>query len=350
MQIKRVEALKPGMQLARTIYTSDGRILLSAGTILRESYIKRLIEFGYPAVYIGDPAVAARVKEPISEVTRHKAMKVLHEGFSAVKVGGTFDLAPIEDVVYSMIDEVIINSDVAVHLTDIRSHDDYTFGHSVNVCVLSIVMGIALELDQRNLAELAMGAMLHDVGKTQIPEKILLKSSKLNAVEWEEMKRHARFGFDLLRLKPELSAKAAHVAYQHHERVNGSGYPRGLVDDEIHLFARIASVADTYDAMTSDRVYRKGVPPHLALQAIAGLRGLQFDPELVDIFLKSVVPYPPGCKVELANGDVGMVVDNPRPGEIVVRLMPHEEADELEAEGPTVSLYLRADAVGPRML
>lgn len=347
VQIVRIENLKPGMQLARAVHSAEGQVLLSAGTTLKASYIQRLHELGFPAVYVGDPLTAASFKEPISENTRYKAIKTLHESFTSVKYGGTLRLEPITEVVYAMIDEMTLNRDVAVHLTDIRRHDDYTFGHSVNVCILSIMLGMAMELNQQQLAELAMGAILHDVGKTMIPDTILLKSTRLNALEWDEMKRHTRHGFDLLRLKPELPVRVAHVAYQHHERVNGSGYPRALEGENIHIFARIVAIADTYDAMTSDRVYRRGVSPYAALQTIDNLRARQFDSEMVDMFLASVVPYPPGCEVELENGDIGVVVDNPGPGHLIVELGKDGKGSEGVRK---ISVTLRSDEVAPRMV
>lgn len=308
MKIVRLDDLKPGMQLAKPVYSTEGIVLLNAGVVLKEPYIYRLRELGFPAVYVGDPKSASSVPEAISDTTRYQAMNVLQETFTSVKIAGTLNIDPIIDVVNTIIDEVTINRDVAVHLTDIRRHDDYTFGHCVNVCLLSVVMGLALGFDQLKLQELAMGAILHDVGKVMIPDSILLKATRLNAEEWDEMKRHPRHGFNVLRRCPGIPARVAHVAYQHHERANGSGYPRGLDIDGIHPFAKIVAIADTYDAMTSDRIYRTGVSPFVALETIKELRRRQFDPAVADAFLASVVPYPPGCKVELTSGEVGTIV------------------------------------------
>lgn len=309
IRIVRVEDLEAGMQLARAVYTAEGRTLLNAGVILKDAYIDRLVALGYPAVYVGDAEEAAEIPEAISQATRHRAITMVRDSFSSVKCGGTLDIGPIMEIVDSIVDEVVLSRDVAIPLTDIRRHDEYTFGHCVNVCVLSVMMGVALELDDLTLHDLAMGAILHDVGKTRIPEQILLKPSRLNAVEWDEMRQHTRYGFDILRDCGGLSTRAAHVAYQHHERVNGSGYPRGLAGEGVHFFARIAAVADTYDAMTSDRIYRKGVTPFEALQVIRNLAFRQLDTRVVDVFLANVVPYPPGCKVRLDTGEVGTVIN-----------------------------------------
>jgi HD-GYP domain-containing protein (c-di-GMP phosphodiesterase class II) len=259
------------MQLARTVYSADGRVLLSAGVVIKDSYIDRLRKLGFPAVYVGDPVEAESFKEAVRESTRRRAIAVVKESFDEVKLGSSLKIEPIAQVVNDIVDEVVSSREVILPLTDIRSHDDYTFGHSVNVCIISVMLGVALEFDDLTLRELAMGAILHDVGKVKVPEEILLKPAPLTSKEWNEMKKHTLYGFDLLRGGDGLSSRAAHVAYQHHERSNGSGYPRALAGDGIHQFARIVAVADTYDAMTSDRVYRKGITPFESLKVIKEL-------------------------------------------------------------------------------
>ena len=320
MKIVRVENLESGMQLARAVYSAEGTVLLNAGVVLKDAYIARLRDLGFPAVYIGDPKEAVALPEAVSEATRQRAITQVRESFASVKFGGTLNLGPITEIVDTIVDEVVLSREVAIPLTDIRRHDDYTFGHCVNVCVLSVLMGVALEYNDLKLRELAMGAILHDVGKVKIPDRILLKPTRLTPTEWDEMKQHTRFGFDVLRGCDGLSTRAAHVAYQHHERVNGEGYPRGLEDDGIHPFARIVAVADTYDAMTSDRIYRKGVTPFEALRVIKSLTPRQLDTMVVQVFFDNVVPYPPGCKVKLDTGEVGMVVSTKGDSSLVVQV------------------------------
>jgi len=299
------------MQLARTVYSADGRVLLSAGVVMKDSYIERLRKLGFPAVYVGDPVESESFREAVCESTRRRAIAVVKKSFNEVKLGSSLKLEAIGQVVNDIVDEVVSNREVVLPLTDIRSHDDYTFGHSVNVCVISVMLGVALELDDLTLRELAMGAILHDVGKVKVPEQILLKPAPLSPKEWTEMRKHTLYGFQLLRGGDGVAFRAAHVAYQHHERGDGSGYPRALASDGIHLFAKIVAVADTYDAMTSDRVYRKGVTPFEALKVIKELASEecgQLDKHVVDTFLSNVAAYPPGSKVKLNTGEVGMVI------------------------------------------
>jgi len=299
------------MRLARTVYSADGRVLLQAGIVLKDSYIERLQALGFPAVYVGDPEAAERFRDVVSESTRRHAIAVVKKSFEEVKLGSTLKLEPIAQVVNDIVDEIVSTREVVLPLTDIRKHDDYTFGHSVSVCVISALLGVALELDDLTLRELAMGAILHDVGKVKIPEKILLKPAPLSAKEWNEMRKHTLYGFQLLRGRDGLSSRAAHVAYQHHERIDGSGYPRALAGDKIHLFARIVAVADTYDAMTSDRIYRRGVTPFEALQELKELASegrRQLDKDVVNVFLANVAFFLPSCKAKLDTREVEIAV------------------------------------------
>jgi HD-GYP domain-containing protein (c-di-GMP phosphodiesterase class II) len=145
MKIVRVENLESGMQLARAVYSAEGTVLLNAGVVLKDAYIARLRDLGFPAVYIGDPKEAAALPEAVSEATRQRAITQVRESFTSIKFGGTLNLGPITEIVDTIVDEVVLSREVAIPLTDIRRHDDYTFGHCVNVCVLSVLMGVALE-------------------------------------------------------------------------------------------------------------------------------------------------------------------------------------------------------------
>lgn len=308
LYIMRVENLRPGLILARPVFSADGGLLLNRGVVLRESYIRHLAKLGYYAVYVGEPDEPLP-EDVISVETQAKATRAVASAFESARIGGTIDVGSVQSAANSIVDEVIRNREVALALTDIHSYDNYTFSHSLNVCVLSVIMGLSMGINTMEVKELAVGALLHDIGKVLIPDKIIKKPGDLNADEWEEMKLHPQHGFHLLRCNHQISARAAHVAYQHHERWNGQGYPRGLVGEQIHLFGRIAAVADSYDAMTSDRVYRRGKQPFDALRVIRSLRNLHYDPEAADALLSNIVPYPVGCTVQLNSGEIGVVVD-----------------------------------------
>jgi len=198
---------------------------------------------------------------------------------------------------------------VLASLSDVRSYDGYTFSHSVNVCVISVMLGLKSQLNEKQLYELALGAMLHDIGKTQVPEEILLKPGRLTEEEMDVMKQHTTFGWQILRSCEEIPLSSAHVAYQHHERPTGLGYPRGLTSEQTIQYAKIVAVADAYDAMTSERVYQRGMLPYEALKLINRLRGVQFESEIVDLLETCVAAYPVGCMVRLNSREMGVVVD-----------------------------------------
>jgi HD-GYP domain-containing protein (c-di-GMP phosphodiesterase class II) len=185
--------------------------------------------------------------------------------------------------------------------------DNYTYEHSVNVIVLSLIMGLELNYSKDRLYSLAVGAMLHDVGKVFVPKDILLKDGKLTEMEFDIIKEHPSRGYDYLKEEIGVSAMSRIIILQHHERVDGTGYPEGMCGSRIHEFSKIVSIADVYDALTSDRPYRRGLPPNDAIEYIMGSADRYFDFDMVNAFLKRIVPYPAGTMVRLSNGDIAVV-------------------------------------------
>lgn len=183
-------------------------------------------------------------------------------------------------------------------------------GHSVNVCILALMIGIHLGYSRSKLFHLAMGALLHDIGKTSIPERILNKPGKLSNAEFEIIKQHSIYGYKILNNNPNISHASALIAQQHHERYNGQGYPNALSKDDIHEFAKITGIADMYDAITADRVYRKAHSPHEAFEIISASGDNLFDFYLVEAFLHHLTAYPTGTLVKLNTGEIAIVTEN----------------------------------------
>ncbi|MHB0885271.1 MAG: HD-GYP domain-containing protein [Bacillota bacterium] len=317
MKLVTVDRLQPGMVVAKTVFGADRQVLLASGMVVKPQFISQLRRRGVPSVYIIDERFPdIETTDVVSAETRVEALAATKEVLSEVKeraksglgkLTGT-EARKVKDQVNNIIDELIQNRDLVVNLTDIRAADDYTFGHSVNVCILSLMTAIGIGYEPQRLRELGIGALLHDVGKTQIPEEILNKPGVLSAGEFEEVKKHPTYGFEIVRRQDGLSSLSAHVAYQHHERSNGEGYPRGLIGPEIHEFARITAVADVYDALVADRVYRRGFLPADALDIIAGNAGRFFDPKVAKAFGDNIAPYPVGSLVQLSTKEVAVVV------------------------------------------
>jgi len=270
----RINELKNGMVVARTITDSDGRILLRSGIQLNEGYIDKLRNLGLNSVYIRDAFNDVEVHDVISDKTRLEAIRVIKDNFNALENQHKLNIRAVKTMVDQIIDELLADLTVLVNLNDIRAFDDYTFAHSVNVAVLSIMTGITLGYNNLQLKELGVGAILHDIGKTRIDKDILSKTGDLSKEEFDEVKRHTVYGFEILRHYPDVSLISAHIAFQHHERWDGNGYPRGLAREDILEYARIVSVCDVYDALLADRPYRASYTVTQALTILKRMGGI----------------------------------------------------------------------------
>lgn len=313
-----VDYLQEGMQIARDVYDDDGHILLGRDVVLKESYIRRLRNFNICSIYIEDEFTeGVEVNDVISEKTRYEAIRKVKDMFSDIRnqVTGGKNLI-IQDnkmtgIVENIVNDLLSSKELIVNLVDIRTQDSYTFAHSVNVAVLAAITGISLNLSANQLKTLTLGALLHDIGKVYIPEEILKKPDKLTPEEYEAIQNHSQLGYDVLKQQKEMNIFCARIAYEHHERLNGTGYPRGLKDNEIHTFSQIVGIVDIYDALTSDRVYHNKILPHEAYEYLAALGGTFFDFDLIKVFLKHIACYPVGTFVQLSTGEVGIVIDTP---------------------------------------
>ncbi|HRS20155.1 MAG TPA: HD domain-containing protein [Clostridia bacterium] len=224
-----VDKVKEGMVLARTLHSNDGNILLNAGIILKNSYIAKLRDLGISEVYVEDEISRDIVlNDVVSEETRFEARINIKNAMDSIRYGYSLEVKPIRNSVCKMIDELMNVKDTMVSMQDLKSNDLYTFSHSVNVCVLSLITGISMKYDEEKLRELGMGAMLHDIGKIKIPQEILSKPGSLTTEEFEIVKKHTSYGYELLKRSSALSTYASYIALTHHERYDGEGYPLGL--------------------------------------------------------------------------------------------------------------------------
>lgn len=334
MRLLSTNSLEKNMTLAKPVFNGKGQVLISEGIPLSERMIKRLIELGITYVYIMDPHTDdVELVPAIDDQTRKEAIEIIEQAFAVVSnekeltkdfvfngLGKKFSF-----VVRDILQQVKNHKDVISLLTDVYSYDNYIFTHSLNVTIYTLALGMELKLSYKQLEEIGMGAMLHDVGKMLIPYDILSKPAKLTDEEYEVIKRHSEDGFSLLRHVPNIPLTAAHCAFQHHERLDGSGYPRGLVGNDIHFYSRILAITDVYDAVTSNRVYRKAMLPHEGLEILYAGAGAKFDLQMVEAFRKSIAAYPAGLTVHLNDGRKGIVIrQNPgisdRP---VIRIIEH---------------------------
>lgn len=313
MRFISIYCLRDGMILGRNLYGKSEKLLLSQGQVLRKSYIEHIRELGYNGVYIEDGlSEDVEIKAVVNEELRMTAVTTVQNAFISTQNQNNIDRA-MEDsctVVQHLVSEILNNSHAMVNIVDMKVFDDYTFYHSVNVAILSLLVGVSMGLTQSDLYRLGLGALLHDIGKVFVGQKIVDKPGQLTKEEMAKMQKHPTLGYEFLRDHSDLPVTAYVGALQHHERYDGSGYPAGLKGNEISKFARIIAVADVYDALNSDRPYRRAILPSNAMEYIMGGSGTYFDPRCVEVFTRKVAAFPLGTIVSLSNGMRAIVVDN----------------------------------------
>ena len=314
-----VDELKPGMKLAKDIILSDGRFLLLKGFTLKERYIDKIRLYDIPYVYVEKEVEKVQYfnEEIIYSETFHNVNNIM----KSVRNGGSIDVSSVKSTVSKIVQSIFNNDNVFMKLSGIRDIDNYTYLHSIDVCIYSIIAGKSLNLLPDMLNNLALGALLHDIGKCKIPPEILNKPAKLSESEFEIMKKHTEYGYDILRKTPGLSEDVARIALNHHEHWDGAGYPRGLKGEEIDLLSRIVAIADVYDALTADRVYRRRFMPHKAVEYLISNSRAQFDPQILNIFMDNIAVYPPDIIVMLSTGEIGKVVKSKGPPSIRPKIM-----------------------------
>lgn len=238
-----------------------------------------------------------------------EAKKVVGDIMEDARMGQQIEKEKVEHMVEKMADSIFRNKDALISLGRIKQKDQYTFMHSVSVCVLMISFCRELGLDRDVINKVGIGALLHDVGKMQVPLEILNKPGRLTEEEFEKMKEHVELGCRILEETPGITEPSMLVVAEHHERYDGTGYPRGLKGEELSLYGQMASIVDVYDAMTSERCYRKAVEPTEVLRKIFEWSTHHFKEEMVHRFVRCVGIYPVGTLVRLESGLLGVVVE-----------------------------------------
>lgn len=206
-----------------------------------------------------------------------------------------------------VVDSLLQDEETMVHLLNLKEKDDIAYFHSLNVCILSLILGKKLGLSKPELDELGMGSLFHDIGKQKIPKKILLKNSPLTRAEREYLQLHPRYGVELL-AGAQISPRVLEIVSQHHEKGNGKGYPRNLTEYQISYSAKIVAVANVYDNLSNHTAEGRSLTPHETLSYMYTQLSRELSPEIISAFIKSLGVYPPGTLVELSDGSMGMVI------------------------------------------
>jgi putative nucleotidyltransferase with HDIG domain len=254
---------------------------------------------------------------------KKEARELIEKISHGVITGEKIDIESTSQVIDQILISLTRNKDALLSLINIRSRDEYTYLHSVNVGVLTTAFCKSLEMDTDIIKRYAAGALLHDIGKLKIDINLINKTSALSESEYNQMKKHVDYGYKILSESPGISEEIIEIVYQHHERQNGSGYPLGLKNGAIKTGGRIAAIVDVYDALTGDRSYSNQTSPALALRKLYEMGNDLLDPILVNQFIRFMGIYPVGSVVLLENGFLGIVVESGKRNltEPIVRLV-----------------------------
>ena len=343
--VKKIDVgqLLPGMHIAELgAGWMDHPFLRTSFAVKDEATIRKIREAGIHEVYI-DPEkgldvpdaptrqeVARQLTERMHEVAAAPALtprvsageelgrakkvhteanRIIHNIMQDVRLGQQVSVEAVEPVVERMTESILRNGGALMSLCQVKNKDDYTFLHSVSVCALLVSFCHACGMDAATVRLAGIGGLLHDIGKVRVPDAVLNKPGRLTEEEFAAMKRHVVESRAILEQTPGIDTISMQVAYEHHERYDGSGYAQGLKGEEISPMGQMAAICDVYDAITSNRVYHQGMAPHEALRKIFEWSKFHFNPTLVQQFLRTIGIYPVGTLVQLESGRVGVVLE-----------------------------------------
>lgn len=293
------------MITAQSIYNPLGANYLTKGMELSPKYIERLKKAGLDGVTVTSMDPKLKLAPPddiVQEKTRISAIHNVAAAFQSVEENGTFDPKPLQGISETILHDIITQQKNLVQLTDIRLHDTYTFAHSVNVAILATLLGVLLKFSREDLLKLTLGGLLHDLGKITVPYEILTKAGHLADDEWHIMQGHPEAGRQRLKKMFPSDTLLSTIALQHHERIDGSGYPNHLLGDQIHRYARIVAIADVYDALTSVRPYKRAYAPSVAHRLMTTCSPGHFDLALLKLVFENIAIYPVGTIVKTKVG------------------------------------------------
>ncbi len=327
MRIIPVNRLKSNMELAKPVYHKNS-ILLNIGVNNLHLYKKKLLSYGINYIYISDEySRDIVINDIIKDETRQKGKLIIEKTLNDISMNNEIDINNVKNVISDMVNNLLGQNNVLLNLIDIKSYDSYTFAHSVNVAAISILIGQLMNIPEKKLIDIGIGAILHDVGKILIPQEIINKTGDLDDEELQIIRDHPRLGYNYLKEYTNISPLSRIIILSHHERLDGSGYPKGLNDEEIHKYAKIVAIADVFDALTSDRIYRNRWSINDVVDYFMSNVNIKFDQIMVEHFIRNVAIYPNGMTVVLSTGQKAIVKEQNRyfPMRPVVRLI--EEAD-----------------------
>ena len=310
-----IELINPGMKTADVIFNKEGNVMLWDGVALDSLTIQRLKNVGIDELYvqIDEPQEMSGFNYDEDSPERFKAeyendLNATKQMFQSISSGRRIDIEATNNIVNSIVKKSESNRNIIDTITEVRSFDEYTYYHSINVSMLCMIIGKWLRLDDYHIRNLTQAGLLHDIGKSKIPLQILNKPDKLTDDEFKEMKRHSEYGYNIVRESEDVPPEVAKAILTHHEKEDGSGYPMGLTGNKLNLYSKIITVSDIFDAMTANRSYKSKDTPFKVFELMQhGSFGV-LDPIVLNVFLDNITTYYLGAKVLLNTGESGVVV------------------------------------------
>lgn len=332
MRIVSLSMLKPDMVLAKPIYHNDMLILRKGLTNLNR-FADSLRRLGIEYVYVEDEkSEDIEIPDAISEETRISCKKILRKTMESFEHNAVVDLSDMMGTINDLIEEILTKPDIRISLNDISAADDYTFSHSVSSTVYSLLIAKQLNYSRQMMEKLAVGALLHDMGKVFLDKRIMNKVEPLTSEEFDYIKTHTILGYEALKKCPSITELSRIISLYHHERMDGSGYPSGTPAGQLHDFIRIVAVADVYDALTENRCYRRKWSTNQAVNYLIENAESKFDLKMVSVFIRQIAIYPNGSMVRLSNNATGIVKEQNKnfPLRPVVKVITDEKGNNID--------------------
>ena len=298
---------KPGDILTEDIYDDCGILIVPKSTVISERVIKRLKTFTIRQlpVYQDEERLSSLEK---FKRDYQKNLNVMKEVLSDLAAGRELVYEKVESISDSIYSKINSISNIMEFMNEVKSTDEYTYTHCINVSVYALLIAKWLKLPEEEIKNVVTTGILHDIGKSKIPISLINKKGPLLPEEFEQMKNHTRIGYKLSEHIPQLTNEIRKGILMHHEREDGKGYPYGVKGDDINLYAKIISIADVYDALTSERVYKKRITPFDTFGELKRIGFGHFDTKVLMTFLHNISGYYIGSKVKMNTGDNGEII------------------------------------------
>lgn len=307
MNFQLIRNLRGNEVLAKTIYNDDGKVMLPSGIKLKRNIINTLKNHGFYYVYIKDNFDAS-LDDNLIKKTKLSAIESMPDIFNSILDGDKNKITECILNIENIVDTIINDNNININLYEIQEYDEHLYIHCVDTGIMAILIGKNLNLSPKELKSLGTGAFLHDIGKIKISSKIINKKGSLTTSEYDIVKRHPILGYNILKSAGITDNIILSCVFQHHERIDGTGYPLSLTQEKISYFAKIISICDVYTAISANRSYRPRFNPNEAYEYILSGVNSSFDSDLVNCFKKTFSIYPIGCKIKLSNGLQGEVI------------------------------------------